>query len=232
VLGTGALSLILGVVSDSVGSAGISDSLRERFEKLGTTITTPSGYIGFAFLFVVLVVSLYVCSQIGAARTEEAEQRLETILALPVSRRRWLVGRLVLAAAGAAAVAMVAGFLAWLGAASQDAGISLSSMLEAGANCLPAALLFLGLGGLAFVALPRAAAGIAYALVGASFLWETIGALIDVPKWLLDLSPFHHIGLVPAEPFHAIAAVVMVTLAALAATVAVWGFERRDLAGT
>jgi polyether ionophore transport system permease protein len=230
-LGTGALSLILGIVSDSVDSAGISDSLRERFQKLGTTITTSSGYLGFAFLFVILVVSLYGCSQIAAARAEESEQRLETLLALPVSRRRWLVGRLVLAAAGAAAVAMTAAFLAWVGAASQDAGISLSSMLEAGANCLPVALLFLGLGALAFAVLPRAAAGIAYGLVGASFVWETIGALLDVPPWLLDLSPFHHVGLVPAESFHAVAAVVMVALAGLAAAVATWGFDRRDLAG-
>jgi ABC-2 type transport system permease protein len=230
-LGTGAMSLILGIVSDSVGSAGISDSLRERFEKLGTTITTPSGYIGFAFLFVVLVVCLYGCSQIAAARTEESEQRLETLLALPVSRRRWLVGRLVLAAAGAAAVAMTAGFLAWVGAASQGVDVALGDMLGAGANCLPAALLFVALGALAFVIVPRAAAGIAYGLVGATFVWETIGALLDVPGWLLDLSPFHHVGLIPAESFHAVAAAIMVALGAVMSALAVWAFERRDLAG-
>jgi ABC-2 type transport system permease protein len=52
-----------------------------------------------------------------------------------------------------------------------------------------------------------------------------------VPAWLLDLSPFHHVGLVPAESFRAVSAVVMVALGALAAAVAAWGFDRRDLAG-
>ena len=51
-----------------------------------------------------------------------------------------------------------------------------------------------------------------------------------MPAWLLDLSPFHHVGLVPAASFHAVAAVVMVTLAALAAALATWGLDRRDLA--
>jgi hypothetical protein len=74
-------------------------------------------------------------------------------------------------------------------------------------------------------------AGIAYGLVGATFVWEAVGALLDVPAWPLDLSPFHHVGLVPAESFHAAAAVVMVALAGLAAAVATWGFDRRDLAG-
>jgi ABC-2 type transport system permease protein len=62
-------------------------------------------------------------------------------------------------------------------------------------------------------------------------VWETIGALLDVPAWLLDLSPFHHVGLIPAESFQAGAAAVMVALAAVAAAAAVWAFERRDLAG-
>ena len=59
--------------------------------------STPTGYLAFVFIFFVLAVSLFVCAQIGAARHEEADERLETLLALPVSRRRWLGGRLVLA---------------------------------------------------------------------------------------------------------------------------------------
>ena len=93
-----------------------------------------------------LALSLFVCFQIAAAREEEAEQRLETLLALPVGRRRWLAGRLAVAALGAAAIALVAGLLAWAGAAAAGAGVSFGALLGAGANCLPAALLFLGLG--------------------------------------------------------------------------------------
>jgi ABC-2 type transport system permease protein len=84
-------------------------------------------------------------------------------------------------------------------------------------------------GGLAFAAAPLAAAGAAYGLVLVAFLWQLFGALLDVPAWALDLSPFHQVGLVPAESFKAGAAITMVVLAALMAVAAVRLFRRRDL---
>lgn len=62
-------------------------------------------------------------------------------------------------------------------------------------------------------------------------MWQTFGSLLDLPGWTLDLSPFHQVGLVPAESFKAPEAVVRVSLAAVLAALAVRLFERRDLAG-
>jgi polyether ionophore transport system permease protein len=232
-VGVGAFALLMGVISDAATPDVISENVQRQLEKLGTdSVVTPSGWLGFTFIFFVLAVSLFCCTQIASIRGEEAEQRLETLLALPLGRRRWLAGRLLLAGAGAAIVALAAGLLAWAGAATQGAGVSLSSMLGAGANCLPAALLFLALGALAFALAPRASAGIAYGLVGAAFVWEMFGALLEVPGWLLAISPFHDLSLVPGEPFEAAAAAIMLGLAALAALAALAIFDRRDLTGT
>jgi ABC-2 type transport system permease protein len=133
------------------------------------------------------------------------------------------------AAAGAAAVALAAAVLAWAGAAAQGASVSLPRMLEAGVNTLPPALLFLSLGVLAFALAPRASTAIAYGLVGLAFAWELFGALLEVPDWLLALSPFHDVGLVPGEPFEAGAAAIMLALAGVAAIAAVTMFRQRDL---
>jgi len=231
-LGTAGFAFILGVVSDSISTAGISKELQQRLEKLGlTSITTPSGYLGFTFLFFVFAVSLFCCSQVGAARREEAEQQLETLLALPVARRGWLAGRIGLAAVVAAVLSLVAGVLAWAGAASQGADVALSGLAKAGANCLPAALLFLGVGMLAFAVLPRASAGIAYGLTSLAFVWELFGAILGAPAWTLNLSPFHHIGLVPAQPFRPGAAAVMLAIGVGCAIASVLVFEHRDLTG-
>jgi ABC-2 type transport system permease protein len=228
--GVGAFALLMGVISSAATPDVISDDVQRQLEKLGAgSVVTPSGWLGFAFIFFVLAVSLFGCTQIASLRAEEAEQRLETLLALPLGRRQWLTRRLLLATGGAAAVALAAGVLAWAGAATQGADVSLSSMLGAGANCLPAALLFLGLGALAFAAAPRASSAIAYGLVGAAFVWELFGSLLDVPAWLLALSPFHDIGLVPGQAFDSTGAAVMLGIAALASVAAVLGFERRDL---
>jgi ABC-2 type transport system permease protein len=104
-------------------------------------------------------------------------------------------------------------------------------MLEAGANCLPTALLFLGLPALAYAFAPRASGPLAYGLVTVTFLWQLVGSLLGAPQWLVGLTPFAHVGLVPAQPFRAAAAAIMVAIGAAAAIAALWRFRRRDLVG-
>lgn len=228
----GLFATVVGVISNSISSAGISRQLDQELAKLGSgSVLTPKGYLGFSFLFFVVAISLFCCSQIAAARHEEADERLETMLALPVSRRRWLGGRLVLAAGAAVLISLVAGVLAWAGAASQGVEISLATMLGAGANCLPVSVLFLGAAALAYGAFPRASAGIAYGLVAVAFLWQLFGALLGAPRWLVDVTPFAHIGLVPAQAFDAVGAVSMVAIGLLACGGGLWLFSRRDLIG-
>ncbi len=228
----GAFAYIVGVIAKSTSTAGISKSLQREVARLGTgSIVTPTGYLAFVFLFFVLAVSLFVCAQIGAARHEEADERLETLLSLPVSRRRWMGGRLLLAVAGATAISLTAGLLTWAGGESGGVSISLTGMLEAGANCLPVALMFLGIAALAYAIVPRAGTGLSYGLVTIAFLWYLFGSLLSVPKWLVEATPFAHIGLVPAQPFRAAAALVMLGIAASCALAAIWVFQRRDLIG-
>jgi ABC-2 type transport system permease protein len=225
-------AFILGTVSKSISSADVSESVQKQIGKLGSApIDTPAGHLAFIFIFVVLAVSIFVCAQVGAARREESEQQLETLLALPVGRARWLAGRLLLAVLMATAIALTAGFFSWAGAVSGGAHISLPTMLEAGANALPVAMLFLGVGALAYALIPRGSAGIAYGLVAIAFIWQLVGSLVEAPSWLLDLTPFAHVGLIPAQPFRADAAAVMLALGAAAATAAIAAFRRRDLIG-
>jgi ABC-2 type transport system permease protein len=229
--GVGLFAAVIGVLSTSFTTADISANLRKQLQKLGgATITTPAGALGFYFLLFVLAISLYACAQLAAIRREEADQQLETLFAFPVGRRHWLLTRLAHACAGAAALALTAGLLAWAGSASQHAHVSLPRLLEAAANCLPTALLFLGLATLAYALLPRASSGIAYGLVTIAFVWELFGSLLGAPHWLLDATPFQHVGLVPAQPLRATAAVVMLAIAALTATAGIYAFAQRDLA--
>lgn len=230
--GIGFFAVVFGLLSNTFASAHLSASLKQQLHRVGgASLVTPSGALGFYFLMFVLAIALFACSQIAAVRREEADQRLETLFALPVGRARWLGGRLVLAVLGSAALALAAGLLAWAGAASQGVDVSLPDMIGAGANCLPAALLFLALSALAFAVVPRVSAGIAYGLVSVTFLWELFGALLGAPAWTLDFSPFHHVGLVPAQPFKAAAAAAMLMIAAVAALLALRVFQHRDIAG-
>lgn len=225
-----AFAFLLGAVSKSISPADVSPSVRREIAKLGSgSILTPAGYLAFVFIFFVLAVSVFACAQVGAARRAEAEHQLETLLAQPLSRRRWLGGRLLLGTCATVAISLIAGLLTWAGAASAGVSISLARMLEAGANCLPTALLFLGIAALAYAVAPRASTGIAYGLVAVAFLWQLVGSLIGAPKWLVDLTPFQHVGLVPSQPFRLGAALVMIAIGAASALAAVGAFRRRDL---
>ncbi len=230
--GVAVFAYILGTVSKSISPADVPNSAQKEIAKLGSgSIVTPAGYLAFIFFFFILAVSVFVCMQVSAARQEEAEQQLETLLALPVSRRRWLGGRLLLAISAAVAISLIAGLFTWAGAASAGASISLPRMLEAAANSLPVAVLFLGIAALAYAIVPRASAGIAYGILTATFLWQLVGSLLGAPTWLADLTPFAHVGLIPAQPFRAGAAAVMLALGAVASLAALGVFQRRDLLG-
>ncbi len=223
---------ILGVVSRSVSSSDIPKNIEQQLAKLGIgSILTSTGYLSFVFFFFVLALCLFVCAQVGGARREEEDDRLETLLALPVGRIRWLTGRLLVAAGATAALALLAGAATWAGAATTGASVPFAQMLGAGANCLPVAFLFLGLAALAYAVAPRASTGIAYGIVMVSFLWQAVGSLLGAPQWLVDLTPFAHIALVPAQSFHPAPAAILVAISVACAAGALALFRRRDLLG-
>jgi ABC-2 type transport system permease protein len=229
-LGIGLFALTVGILSTAFSKANLSTSLENELKRLGgTSIVTPAGALGFYFIFFVLVISLFACSQVAAARREEIDQRLELLLALPLDRVRWLAGRLGLACAAATALALVAGLLAWAGSAAESAGVSLPRLLGAGANTLPAVFCFLGIGVLAYGLRPRASVGIAYGVVVAAFLWQLFGAIVGSPHWLLSLTPFQHVAPVPAQAFRGGAAAAMVVIGLAAIAVGFASFARRDL---
>ena len=225
-------SFILGTIAKSISPADISKNLQREIDKLGTgSILTPTGYIAFIFSFLALFACVFVCLQVAAARREEADERLETLLAAPVGRRSWLAGRTALALLGAATIAVACAVCGWAGARTGGVHLGFGRMLEAGANMLPVAAVFLGLAALAYAVAPRWSGPLSYGLLAVSYLWELVGALTGAPRWLLDITPFAHVGLVPAEPFRILAALIMVAIGVAAAGAALELFRRRDLVG-
>ncbi len=231
-LGTGFFALIIGLISTTVSNGALSSSLRRQLQKVGdVSFTTPSGYVGLCFLFFVLAVSLFACSQLAAARREESEERLGNP-ARAFSRSTPLAGWASRACAGRSARAVARRRALRLARRSHPERPYLDRQHARSRSELPAAaLLFLGIAALAFALHPRSSAGVAYGLVAAGFLWQLFGGLLEAPHWALDLSPFEHIGLVPAQPFRAADAAAMLGLATATSAAAVWAFTRRDLTG-
>lgn len=68
-------------------------------------------------------------------------------------------------------------------------------------------------------------------MVTVAFLWQLVGSLLGAPRWLADLTPFAHVGLVPTQPFRFGDAAAMLAIGALSALAAIGVLRRRDLLG-
>lgn len=136
-----------------------------------------------------------------------------------------------LAAAGAVGISLAAGALAWVGAVSQGVSLSLPKMLEAGANCLPTAIVFLGIAALAYAALPRAGSFVAYGLLVVAYLWQLFRLAARRAEMARSRHSLRARRGGPAVAFRPGAAALMVAIGLLASLASIALFERRDLTG-
>jgi ABC-2 type transport system permease protein len=226
------VALLMGLIAKSVGSALSADAGdRETFAKLGFRGSGAEQYLAITFLLVALLVALVAAGQLSAARSEEAEGRVDHLLVRPMSRYRWLAGRLGVATGCLVCAGLVAGVASWLGAASQDSGVGLTTLLDAGLNVVPPAIFVLGLGALTLGVWPRAVSSVAYGLLAWSFLVEIIGGVVNASHWILDTSLFHQMAAAPAISPDWTSNAILIVLGIAAAAAGAIAFRRRDLAG-
>ena len=170
-------------------------------------------YFGVAFLLVATVVALLPAGQVGAAGEEETSGRLVHVLTGATRRRDWFVGRLALTAAGVVAAGALSGLAAWAGARSQGVHIGLATMVGAGLNVVPTALVALGIGAVVLSIAPRAASRSVYGVVTWSLLIDLAASLISGLQWLEHLSVFHYMALAPAQDPQPLTIVLTLVLA-------------------
>jgi ABC-2 type transport system permease protein len=231
ILSLALFGLLFGIVAEGAGTTLSTSSVTEVLDKLGATGGGVGAYLGITFLFVGILVSFAVAGQVGAAKNEESEGRLDHLLVQPLSRTRWLSGRIALALGLALVGGVVGGLFTWLGAATQHTHFDAGRLFTAGINAAVPGVFFLGLGVLLFGLWPRAASAGVYAVLAWSLLVELIGGIGALSRWLLDTSVFHHVASAPAVPVDWTTDAVLVALAAVGALVGAAAFARRDLQG-
>ena len=91
---------------------------------------------------------------------------------------------------------------AWLGAATQHAGVSFTTLLEAGVNLVPPALVDLGHWGAGIRDTAAGTSIVVYAILAWSLLLVIVGGIGAVNHWVLDTSVFHQMASAPAVPPH------------------------------
>jgi ABC-2 type transport system permease protein len=195
----------------------------------GIDITQPSGILQLTFFgFGSFIVGLASASFVGAWSSDETGGRLAVVMSAPISRVRWMLssGSAVMAAIGV--MTLVLGVI--LAAAIATQGGDLVGPLGGVAVLGLASAGFAGVG-FAAAGLVRAslAAPVVALLVIATFLLDTLGAALDLPDEVLQLSLYRHVGQPMAGIFDPVGVVVAAVLATGGLILGAWGLQRRDL---
>ncbi len=228
-IGAAAWAFVLGIIA-KVTTASLPASMSDALDKFGVLGSFTNQYFGVAFLLVAMVVALLPASQIGAANDEETSGRLMHVLAGPSRRTSWFVGRLVLGGLAIVVAGLVSGLAAWAGARSQGVDIGFGSMVGAGLNVVPTALVALGIGALLLSVAPRIAAAAVYVVIIWSLIIDLLGSMVSSAAWMERLSLFHSMALAPAQPIDWTTITVTLAVGLALCIVATLRFDRRDIA--
>ncbi len=221
--------LAKGAVESLTKSAGVKHSLKRLAVASSGNLTTI--FMGIVFLLVMLVAMFYAANAVGRIRSDEARGYLDNFLVRPVSRSRWLIGRVLLIVLVVLTACVSIGVFAWLGQASQHTGIALNAIAKASLNAVVPTIFVLASGIFIFGLLPRLTSSVAYIVVGWSFLITMLSSGLNLNHWLLDTSLLHQIALAPAVSVNWTVDLAMVAASIGLILFGMVGFNRRDIQG-
>jgi ABC-2 type transport system permease protein len=225
--------LLMGVAYGSIADS-IDDFVADN--EAMADIMASSGGAGLTDSY--LATSLLILALIGGGaalqsslrlRGEEAAGRSELLLATPLSRSTLLRGHVAVALVGSAGVVAAGGLGlgATYGLIIGDLG-QVPRLMAASLVYVPAVWVLVG-GAVALVGFAPRSTNAAWALLAGALVVAMFGALLDLPAWVLDLSPFQHVPQLPADDLVVLPLAVLLAVATAATAIGIVGFSRRDL---
>ncbi len=223
------VGVVVGGVAGDVGSFLNTPTGQDVIRRLGGEKGIVDAYLAAELGVVGLVIAAYGVHAALRLRTEELAERAEQLLATGVSRTRWVLSHLLVAIAGTTVLACAVGLSAGASRASQSGEIAdLFAILGGALVQLPAVWVIVSIVVAAYGIGPRVAGAGWVALVGFVLLSE-IGALLQLPERIIEVSPFAHTPKLPGIALDPTPLVVLAAVAVVFTVAGVVGFRRRDL---
>jgi ABC-2 type transport system permease protein len=227
------LGATYGGIGDEIADmVGDSDEMADLIERLGGAGTLTENYFATTLLFAGIAASGYAIQTLLRMRSEEAADRVEPVLATSVGRARWMGSHIVIAVLGVVALVVLMGLSTGVtyGLVIGDVGGQVPTLVGAALVQAPAVLALAGLTVAVFGLLPRRAVAIAWTAFALCLLMGQLGAILDLPQAMLNLSPFTHLPAAPADDVVATPLIMLLVVAAALLATGITAFRRRDLA--
>lgn len=223
------MGLLFGSFSESIENM-IEDNptFAEYFAQTGAR-SIVEAFFATAMLLMAIGASGFAVSSALRTRTEETADRLEGVLATAVSRPRWLLGNLLVTLVGTVVVVGLGGLGVGIAYALTGGGADEAWRMTGFALAYLPGPLVLAAVAVVLVGWAPRAAGAAWAALALVFVVGWLGGLLELPRWVTDLSPFTHLPAVPAEDLRVLPPLVLGGLTLAAVAVGLAGFRRRDI---
>ncbi|WP_068159448.1 ABC transporter permease [Rhodococcus phenolicus] len=232
-LGIVVLGATYGSVANEMDSfldegGGVADMMTQLG---GGAEALTDAYFAVIFLMMSFFTAAYAVQSVLRMHGEETSGRVEPLLSTALGRIRWMLSHVAVVVVGIVVLHIVLGVAVAIpyGVAIGDPGGPLGDLLPASLAFVPAVLLVAAATVLCVGALPRRAASVAWALFAVWVLIGQIGPLLNLPQWVMDLSPFVHVPALPAADLRAMPLIVLTVVAVLLAAAGVAALRRRDI---
>jgi ABC-2 type transport system permease protein len=230
-VGMVAMGVVTGAVSSTSASLLTDNPQLERvMAQIGGTGAVADTLLSVMGGLTGLIVGGYAIATALRMRGEETADRVGPVLATAVGRIRWMAGHLTFVVLGPAALLLAAGVCAGVansievGSFADGFGGALGAMLVQ----LPATLVFGGIAVALFGLVPRLT-GLAWAALVVALLLGQLGELLQLPRWVMDTSPYSHVPQVPVVELSWTPMIGLTLVAAAFMTAGIVGFTRRDV---
>lgn len=237
IVGWGVGLAVFGLVSASLANVFDSplegsESLAERFRRMGGGAQDLHEAFYVAMLgIVVSLVALFGVQLLGRLRREETLGHAEVMLATATSRVRYALSHLVPALLVPTVLFAACAALFTLPKLGSDGFGPMGQLVGAALALCPGVWLVVGFAMLLHGWAPRLLV-LPWAVIGWTVFVQWVGAYLNLPKTLLDASPFAPLPQLPVDPM-AWTPVLVETLLAVALCVAgLVGYARRDIPTT
>ncbi|MGA2514797.1 MAG: ABC transporter permease [Candidatus Limnocylindrales bacterium] len=232
-LGWSAGVLVIGIAYGWIGPTvdtfiGGNKTLAELMAGTGGGSLTDL-YFASSFRLMALLATGFAIGSALRVRSEETSMRAELVLATPVSRWRFAASHLAVACVGSIILLAVAGLATGLTYGLAGGGMqSVPRLFEAALVYVPAMWIMVGLAIALDGWVPRWV-GVSWAILAACVVVGFLGAVLGLPRWLQDLSPFERVPQLPAASLTFLPLVVMSAVAAGLTLIGLAGLRRRDI---
>ena len=202
--------------------------------KMLGNIVTVQDYLAYTiFAYVPVMVAAFAVTQIAGWTGEEENGRLETVLATPQPRGQVLLSRFAAVVVASLVIVLVVGLAIVLTGAAASVSLDAGMMWSASLSLLPLTLLLVAVGFAiaAWLKRPGAAVAIVSVYVATAFLLTSLlNPVLDLPGYVNSLSVFYQYGNPARSGLDAVSVIGLSGAALGLFALALFGFQRRDVA--